>query len=92
MTGAPKTCDGLIGNQDHVVLLANLPDPAEIARVRCEAATGVLDWLDKEGSDGVRTFEENCLLNSVRRPQAELLGILETWVCTVEVGVWNSES
>ena len=92
VSGASETCDGFVGDQDHVVLLANLPDPAEIARVCCEAASGVLDRLDKEGGHGVGTFEENCLLDSVRRPQAKLFSIFETGVCPVEVGVWNSES
>src|SRR5215510_1205912 len=67
--------DDLVGDEQHVVLVADLPHPLEIARRRWEAPTRVLYWLEEDGRDGVRPFEFDGLGDPVRGPPAEGLEV-----------------
>ena len=91
MAGATVTGDGLIGHQNHVILLANLSHPTEIAGVSGEATTGVLNRFDVEGCDRVWTFEQDRLFEAICCPKPKLLLVFEVGVCSIEVCVWHSE-
>ena len=65
---AAERADDLVGDQQHVVLVADLADPLEVAGRRREAATGVLHRLEEHRGDGVGTLELDGLGDPVRRP------------------------
>ena len=66
---AAPGADHLVGDQQHVVLVADLADPLEVAVRRDEAAAGVLDRLEDHRGDGLRALEQDPLLDRVGRPE-----------------------
>ncbi len=67
--------DHLVGDHQHVVLVADLAHPLEVAVGRDETAAGVLDRLEDHGGDRLRSLEDDPLLDRVRRPgRLALLG------------------
>src|SRR4051794_19521684 len=62
--------DDLVGDQQDVVLVADLADALEVALGRREAAAGVLDRLHDDGRDRVGALE----LDAVRDGLREVLG------------------
>ena len=72
----PERADHLVGDEQHVVLVADLPHPLEVAGRRREAAAGVLDRLEEDRGHGVRPLELDRLGDPVRRPQPEGLGVV----------------
>ena len=65
--------DHLVGDQQHVVLVADLADPLEVAGRRREAAAGVLHRLEEDRRDGVGALELDRLRDPVGGPAAERL-------------------
>ena len=68
---AAERADDLVGDQQHVVLVADLADPLEVAGRGREAAAGVLHRLEEDRGDGVGTLELDGLGDPVGRPAAE---------------------
>src|SRR3954451_3500390 len=62
--------DDLVGDQQDVVLVADLADALEVALGRSEAAAGILDRLHDHGRDRVGALE----LDAVRDGLREVLG------------------
>ena len=72
--------------------VTDLADPVEVARRRRYATAGVLYRLEEHGCDGVRTLEQDRLLDPVRRPAAEGLPVVAQMVRrAVPVGVGHLE-
>ena len=90
LTRAAKAGNGLVCHKDHVVLIANLSNPLEVARVSGETATGILDWFHVEGGNGVWPLHQDCFLDAVSCPKAKLLFGFEQVLGAVPVGVWNA--
>ena len=61
--------DHLVGDHQHVVAVADLAHPLEVAVGRDEAAAGVLDRLEDHRGDGLRALEHDPLLDRGRRPE-----------------------
>ena len=61
--------DHLVGDQQHVVLVADLADPLEVAVGRDEAAARVLDRLEDHRGDRLRPLEDDPLLDRVGGPE-----------------------
>ena len=61
--------DHLVGDHQHVVAVADLAHPLEVALRRDEAAAGVLDRLEDHRGDGLRALEFDPLLDRVGRPE-----------------------
>ena len=55
-----------------------------------ETATGILDWFHVEGGNGVWPLHQDCFLDAVSCPKAELLFGFEQVLGAVPVGVWNA--
>jgi hypothetical protein len=70
---AAEGADDLVGDEQHVVFVADLAHALEVARRRREAAAGILHRLEEDRRDRVRALEEDHLLDPVRRPESELL-------------------
>ena len=68
--------DDLVGDQQHVVLVADLAHPLEVAGRRREAAAGVLHRLEEDGGDRVRALEQDGPLDLVGGPAAERLEVV----------------
>ena len=84
----PEGADDLVGDQQDVVLVADLADPLEVAGRGREAAAGVLHRLEEDRGDGVGALELDRLGDPVRGPAAEgLLVVAEVVGAAVEVGV-----
>jgi hypothetical protein len=81
VTESPEGADDLVGDQQHVVLVADLAHPLEVAGRGREAAAGVLHGLEEDGRDGLGPLELDRLGDAVGRPLAE--GVL---VVGAEVG------
>ncbi len=79
---AAPGADHLVGDQQHVVAVADLADPLEVAVGRDETATGVLDRLEDHRGDRLGALELDPLLDRGRRP--ERVAVLRP---AVEVGV-----
>ena len=73
VSDAAEARDDLVGDQQNVVLVADLANPLEIPGRRREASAAVLHRLKEDCRDGVGTLEQDHLLDAVRGPQAELL-------------------
>ena len=91
-----ERADHLVGDEQHVVLVADLADPLEVAGRRREAAAGVLHGLEEDGGDGVGTLELDRLGDAVGGPLAELVLVvlgagLELLRRAVEVRVRDAE-
>ena len=54
---APPGADHLVGDQQHVVAVADLAHPLEVAVGRDKAAAGVLDRLKDHRGDGLGPLE-----------------------------------
>ena len=61
--------DHLVGDHQHVVAVADLAHPLEVALGRDEAAAGVLDRLEDHRGDRLGPLEFDPLLDRVRRPE-----------------------
>ena len=87
-----ERADDLVGDEQHVVLVADLADPLEVAGRRREAAAGVLHRLEEHRGDGVGTLELDRLGDPVGGPEAEGLGVVaQVLRGAVEVGVGHLE-
>ena len=85
---AAEGADDLVGDEQHVVLVADLADPLEVAGGRREAAAGVLHRLEEDGGDGVGALELDGLGDAVGGPAAEgLLVVAQVLGRAVDVGV-----
>ncbi len=71
-----ERADDLVGDQQHVVLVADLADPLEVPGGRREAAAGVLHRLQEDGRDRVRPLELDGLGDAVGGPAAEGLEVV----------------
>ena len=76
---APPAADDLVGDEQDVVLVADLAHAREVAVGRREAAAGVLHRLEDHGGDRVRALELDAL--------ADRLGELHRIVALVAVHV-----
>ncbi len=76
MPDAPERADDLIGDEQHVVLVADLAHALEVAGGRREAAARVLHRLEEHGRDGLGALEEDHLLDAIRGPDAERLEVV----------------
>ena len=75
-------------DEEHVVLVADLADPLEVAGGRREAAAGVLHRLEEDRGDGVGALELDGLGDAVGGPAAEgLLVVTQVLGSAVHVGV-----
>ena len=83
---APRA-DDLVGDQQHVVAVADLAHALEVAVGRHEAAAGVLDRLEDHRGDGLGALELDRLLDRVGRPQR--VAVLRP---AVDVGVRHVEA
>ena len=80
--------DDLVGDQQHVVLVADLADPLEVSGRRREAAAGVLHRLQEDGGDRVGALDLDGLADLVGGPAAERLEVVaQVLRGAVEVGV-----
>jgi len=70
-TEPAERADHLVRDEQDVVLVADFPDPLEVSRRRREAASGVLDRLEKNARDGFRALELNGLGDPVGGPASE---------------------
>ena len=61
--------DHLVGDHQHVVAVADLAHPLEVAVGRDEAAAGVLDRLEDHRGDRLRALEDDPLLDRVGGPE-----------------------
>ena len=61
--------DHLVGDQQHVVAVADLAHALEVAVLGRDAAACVLERLQDHGGDRLGALEEDLLLDLVRRPQ-----------------------
>ena len=87
LTDAPKRADSLVGHQQDVVAVADLPHPREVPGWGREAPTGVLHRFQEHRRDRLRTLHEDRLLDLVGRPAAEPLDVVAVLGRPVEVGV-----
>ena len=60
---AAPGADDLVGDEQHVVLVADLAHALEVPVRRDEAATGVLHRLEDHGGHGLRAFEADALVD-----------------------------
>jgi hypothetical protein len=89
---AAERADHLVGDQQHVVFVADLPDPLEVTGRWREAAPGVLHWLEEHRADGVGAFELDGLgdpVGAVAAPRFDV-GVVRLR-SAIEVGVGHSE-
>ena len=70
-----ERADHLVGNQQHVVLVADLANPLEIAGRRRDGAAGVLHRFQEHRGDGVRALELDRLGDAVGGPLPEGLEV-----------------
>ena len=82
-----ERADDLVGHQQHVVLVADLAHPLEVAGRRREAAAGVLHRLEEHGRDRLGTLELDRLADPVGCPPAERLEVVTVLGRAVEVRV-----
>ena len=66
--------DHLVGDQQDVVAIANIPHPLEVALLGRDAPAGVLQRLQDHGGDRLRPLEQDPLLDRVRRPERIAVG------------------
>ena len=67
--------DHLVGDHQHVVAVADLAHPLEVAVGRDEAAAGVLNRLDDHRGDGNRALEDDPLLGDEDPAAPRQLGL-----------------
>ena len=68
--GTPERRDHLVGHEQHVVLVADLPDAREVVVLRDDDAAGALHRLGQEHRDGVGPLTQNRLFELVGRRDA----------------------
>ena len=90
-SGSAESIDGLIGNQDDVVLVTDFANALEITLVAGERTSRVLNRFKEESRYGVWVFHKDHFLNAVRCPKAELFFVGEIILGAVPVGVWYAE-
>ncbi len=73
---AAERADDLVGDEQHVVGVADLPDAFEVAGRRREAPARVLHRLEEDRGHRVGTLELDGLLDAVRCPQPERLVVV----------------
>ena len=85
----PAECaDDLVGDQQHPMPVADLPNPGEVPRRRREAAARVLHRLQEHGGDRLRALPLDRPLDLVGGPPAERLQVAgDKLGRPVEVGV-----
>ena len=66
-----ERADHLVGDEQHAVAVADLPDPLEVPGRRREAAAGVLHRLQEDGGHRLRALAQDGPLDLVGGPQAE---------------------
>src|SRR5581483_12195882 len=79
--------DHLVAHEQDAVPVTDLTDSGEISGRRCEAAAGVLYWLEVDRGDGGRILTKDRLLDLVGGPHAEPLFVLAVLGSAVEVRV-----
>src|SRR6516165_12403250 len=67
-SGAAKAGDHLVGDQQHVVTVADLAQPGEIGGWRHDDTAGTHDRLGDDRRNSVRAFSEDRLLDRIGRP------------------------
>ena len=67
---APETGDDLVGDEQHLVLVADFPHPTEVVVLRDDHAARALHGLSDEHRDRVGAFAQNRLLELVGRGNA----------------------
>ena len=88
-----ERADHLVGDQQHAVPVADLPDPLEVAGRRREAAAGVLHGLQVDRRDRLGSLTEDGPLDLVRGPDAERLQVVaHERGGPVEVGVRHPDA
>ena len=83
--------DDLVADQQHVVLVADLADPLEVAGRRREAAAGVLHRLQEDRGDRLGALVLDRDGDLVGGPEAELLLVVLEVRRAVVVGVRHPE-
>ena len=76
LADAAEGADDLIADQQHVVPVADLPHALEVPGRGREASARVLHRLEEDRRDRLGPFEEDHLLDAVRRPSAEALEVV----------------
>jgi hypothetical protein len=66
--------DHLVGDEQHVVAVADLSHAVEVAVLGRDAAAGVLQRLEDHRGDRLRPLEEDPLLDLVRGPERVAIG------------------
>ncbi len=84
---AAHGADGLVGDEQHVVLVADLAHPLEVAGRRREAAAGVLHGLEEHRRHALGALELDGLGDAVGSPPAERRDVVGVSLGPVEVGV-----
>ena len=86
-----ERADDLVGHQQDVVRVTDPADPVEVARRR-DATAGVPYRPEEHGGDGLRTLEQDRLLDPVGCPAAEGLPVVAQMVRrAAPVGVGHPE-
>ena len=90
-SGTSEAVDGLVGNNQNVVLVADLTNAIEVNLRRCETSTRVLNRLEDKRRNGVWIFEQNHLFYAVCGPKSEFLFGGKVVLSAVPVSVWHSK-
>src|SRR5699024_9739358 len=89
---AAECANGLIGDQQYIVLIADLAHPVEVARWRREAAARVLHRLKEDCGYRIGPFEFDGFADAFSSPQPEVLLVIgEHFRRTIEVRVRYAE-
>ena len=91
VTQPAEGADDLVGDQQYVVLVADLADPLEVSGRRREAAAGVLHRLQEDRGDRLGALVLDGDGDLVGGPQAELLLVVLEVRRAVVVGVRDPE-
>src|SRR5690606_4193387 len=91
---APEARNDLVGDEQHIVLIADLAHALKVSRWRREATARVLHRFEEDRRDRVWPFEEDHLLDAVRGPLTEALeraAFVPLLGRAIEVGVRHAE-
>src|SRR5690606_19027901 len=83
---ASEATDDLVDDDQHIVLVTDLPYLGEVVVGRHHKATGALDWLDDQGGHGLRSFAHNRFFQRPGSGGADALPLLN--IAAIAIGVW----